>query len=120
MNDIYILDPVYVGGTFYGARFELIDEVEVDGVIADVPVDLTGCDIIMSLVNALGRVIKTYSTSEGTLQIDSNAIILPEHVVSIPYGAYDFDFNIKSMSGEVIPGFASGKWTILKPKTIRP
>ena len=119
MNDIYILDPVYVGGTFYGARFELIDEVDNNGTITDVPVDLTGCDAIMSLVDALGRVACTYRTSNNTLQIDSNALILPEHIVSVPYGVYSFDFNIKSVSGEVIPGFAQGSWSILKPKTIR-
>lgn len=120
MNDIFILDPVYSGGTFYGARFELIDEVDTDGVVTDMPVDLTGCDAIMSLVNALGKVVKSYYTSDGTLQIDVNALIIPEHKVDVPYGMYSFDFNIKSMSGEVIPGFSRGSWNILKPLTIRP
>ena len=119
MNDIYVLDPVYVGGTFYGARFELIDEIDNGGVTTDVPVDMTGCDVIMSLVNTLGKTVFTYCTSDGTLQIDNNAIIIPEHEVSVPYGTYSFDFNIKSMSGEVIPGFARGSWTILKPVTTR-
>ena len=115
MDDLIILEPIYSGSTFYGeeiAVLEVIDTVET-------PVDLTGADVLMQMRNLLGQVVHTYSTSDDTLQVIDNKIIIPEHEVNFVQGQYVFDFNILLTSGESITGFGRGSWEVLKPRTVR-
>ena len=116
MDDLIILEPTFSGATFYGTEIELFEVVDT----VETPVDLTGVDAIMQLRNSLGAVVFTYRTSDGSLQVEGNKIIIPEHKVSVGYGHYVFDFNLLLVSGGVMAGFGAGSWEILKPKTTRP
>lgn len=121
-QELYILDTISEGSTFSGLIIELQEEIILTGDTEPtlVPVDLTGASIVMNLKKA-HIIAATYSTNgdlpSNTITVDGNKIIIAEHIPTLTYGLYDFDFNITLQTGVIITGFARGQWTILNPIT---
>ena len=88
----------------------------VDGV--ETPVSLVGANVVMNMIKE-GDVYETYSTSDGTLSVSDNKVVVPEMTIKLYEGRYDFDFNVILANGKPLTGLAQGQWEILKPKTIR-
>lgn len=101
------LESIYSGSTFYGAEFEFYDTTE-----EKVPVDLTGSTVKMNLVDCFG-VSKEFATTDDTLTIDYNKLIIEQQEITLTAGVYDFDLNIEFENGEKQTGLARGSWTIL-------
>jgi len=109
------LESIFKGSKYSGATIEIFETI--DGI--DQPSDLSGADIIMQMTrNEI--VHATYNTSNSTLMIDDNKIIIPGHTPNLDFGEYEFDFSLIMPNGDVFNGIAPGTWEILNPKTVRP
>jgi hypothetical protein len=112
--------PKYLPDYYENDTFEEVS-IEVYSVDPNskVPLDLTGSDIVMNMVQN-GVVYKVYQTSDSSLSIDTNKIIIPEGPITLSAGTYDFDFFITLANGNTMPGFGKGTLTILQSITKKP
>lgn len=106
-------ETIHEGTTFYGAELEFFeDEVT--------PIPLSGVDVLMHIKHkGDDEIIQTYSTANGMLSIDANAIVIPEHIPALEFGKYEFDFDMKFNADYIETGVARGEWEILNPVTHR-
>ena len=105
------LQPIYQGETAFETELDFYEDISGE----EVAIDFTGYTARMNFVRH-EKVFKEFSTSDGTLELEGNIIRIKEFVADIPYGIYDFDFELTK--GDVItPGVAAGQIEILNPKT---
>lgn len=109
------LESIYEGSTFYE---EEIAFFEIDQAGVKSPMLLTGADVLMHIKKD-DDIYATYSTTNNKLVIDENKIIIPEHIPTLTFGKYQFDFNIIFSETIKHTGMAPGEWEILNPKTKR-
>lgn len=111
--DIMFGEDYFKGQTFYGIEFE-VNEV-VGEVIT--PVDLTGAVVRSQLrKDETGVIVKTLSTTENTLKLEGNKIIIPECTFN-ELGVLISDFEIVFANEEKLPGFSPYKIIVLNPVT---
>lgn len=120
MNEPNNIDPIFTGETFYGFTYELFETVD----LIDIPVDLTGADVIMSMRDISGKIVHTFSTVNTQLSVQGHTITFPEQIITVEGTTqgrlYSSDLNIKLLNGDVLPGLFPTNWTIKTPITIRP
>jgi len=116
-----VLDPVFFGSTVPEYKIEintLVDDPTDSTKKIRSPVNMVGADVVMNFMN--GNVLgKQYSTEDGSIEVSTNFIIIPEHVMTAEPADYEFDFNIILASGKKITGFAPGRREVLPISTIR-
>ena len=108
------LETIYKGSKYSGCEIEIKEEI--DG--QEYAVVLIGANIQMD-VKRNDTIFKTYKTSDNTLTITDNKIIIPSHVPTLEPGVYFFDFNIIMPNGDPFTGLVGGQWEILEPITNR-
>lgn len=113
-KNIIILESIYEGGTYQGAKLEF--ETTIDDI--DYPVSMVGAIVFMDIKN-YNTVVTTYSTDNGKLTVTGNAINIVKHDPELKAGIYEFDLHITMPNGDKEPGIAQGEWTIKEPKTKR-
>lgn len=110
-------ETIYEGTTFLGAEIAILEEDE-SGV--ETPMIITGADVLMNIRRKGDDVNEaTYSTSDNTLSIEDNTIVIPQHIPTLEFGKYEFDFNIIISPEVILTGIAGGEWEILNPVTKR-
>ena len=108
------LEPTYKGSKYAGASISITETID----NVDTLTDLTGADITMNMTRN-GIIYATYKISDNSLKIETNNIIIPDHVPVLDYGEYEFDFSIIMPNGDPFNGVCPGTWEILKPNTER-
>ncbi len=105
-------ETIYEGTTFYGAELEFYVDDQ------DTPLQLN--DVVMHIKRKKDvDVVLEYSTSNQKLVVVGNKIVIPEHIPSLSFGKYEFDFNLLFAGGYTETGVARGEWEILNPITHR-
>ena len=108
------LETIYKGSKYSGCEIAITEEIDEQ----EYNVDLTGANIQMDLKRN-DTIFKTLKTSDNTLLISANKIIIPSHTPTLEPGVYYFDFNIIMPNGDPFTGLAGGQWEILDPITNR-
>lgn len=104
-------ETIHEGTTFYGAELAFFeDEVT--------PILLEGIDVTMHIKRKGDEdILQSYSTANSKLTLSGNKIIVPEHIPTLEFGKYEFDFNMKFNDEYIETGVARGEWEILNPIT---
>lgn len=104
-------ETIHEGTTFYGAELAFFEDEET-------PISLTGIDVLMHIKRkGDDEVVQTYSTTNGKIVVDGNKIVIDEHIPTLEFGKYEFDFNMRFSASYVETGVAYGEWEILNPIT---
>lgn len=108
----YDFSPAILGDTWDGAVMQLL--------VNDVPKDLTGASVRMSLVKSPDTAaVATWTTTNGRISISNAAngeITFIPFTMNVPVGTYHYDIEYTFADGS-IKSYVKGKFTVINDIT---